>query len=343
MQTKQIGLFVFIASCLFPLESNAADAPAPAEIRQAVNRSIALVEKSLAEYPKHNTCFSCHHQGLGSLALSLARSHGFTIDETTLANIAQHTSADLRLDLENYRKGKGQPGGVTRAGYALLALEFTGTKSDDVTAAVAGFLLDNDKDRGSWSARSNRPPSEVSPFTNTYLGIRGLKSFGAAADKEAIAARIAAARLWLEQTAPKDTEDRVFQLWGLKETGATSANVENAGKALLALQQLDGGWGQLPGSPSDAYATGSALTVLRLTGQIAASDLAYQRGLRYLLQGQLPDGSWHVVSRSKPVQPYFESGFPHGRDQFISMTATGWATAALVLSDTKDAKRAARQ
>jgi hypothetical protein len=30
------------------------------------------------------------------------------------------------------------------------------------------------------------------------------------------------------------------------------------------------------------------------------------------------------------VQPYFESGFPHGRSQFISCAATCWATMALV-------------
>jgi hypothetical protein len=39
-----------------------------------------------------------------------------------------------------------------------------------------------------------------------------------------------------------------------------------------------------------------------------------------------------VRSRSKPFQPYYESGFPHAKDQFISAAATGWATTALVLT-----------
>ena len=50
------------------------------------------------------------------------------------------------------------------------------------------------------------------------------------------------------------------------------------------------------------------------------------------MSNQLPDGSWHVVSRSKPFQPYFESGYPHGKDQFISIAAAGWATTALLLA-----------
>jgi hypothetical protein len=42
-----------------------------------------------------------------------------------------------------------------------------------------------------------------------------------------------------------------------------------------------------------------------------------------------------VTSRSTPVQPYFESGFPHGKDQFISIAASNWATMALILATGK--------
>ena len=47
---------------------------------------------------------------------------------------------------------------------------------------------------------------------------------------------------------------------------------------------------------------------------------------------QQSDGSWHVKSRSDPFQTYFESGYPHGKDQFISIAAAGWATTALALA-----------
>jgi hypothetical protein len=39
-----------------------------------------------------------------------------------------------------------------------------------------------------------------------------------------------------------------------------------------------------------------------------------------------------VGSRSKPFQTYFESGFPYGKDQFISLAASSWATTALALA-----------
>ena len=67
-------------------------------------------------------------------------------------------------------------------------------------------------------------------------------------------------------------------------------------------------------------------------GGLATTDAAYQRGLRFLLSTQLPDGTWHVHTRSKPIQTYYESGYSHGEDQFISITAAGWATTALALA-----------
>jgi squalene cyclase len=201
-----------------------------------------------------------------------------------------------------------------------------------------GYLLQNNKEQGYWHSSSNRPPSEVSSFTDTFVAIRALKTYSEGDQKDAMSLRLERARKWLEQTQPKDTEDRVFQLWAMAESGSDAKVIKKASEELLAQQRTDGGWAQLPGtdpklpgSTSDAYATGSALTALCLSGALSSKDSAFQRGVTFLLQTQQPDGSWHVVSRSKPFQPYFESGFPYGKDQFISMAASAWATAALIL------------
>ena len=116
-------------------------------------------------------------------------------------------------------------------------------------------------------------------------------------------------------------------------------------KDLKDKQCDDGGWAQLDGPGgagggeppaaairSDAYATGTALVALHQAGGLSTSDSAYQRGLRYLLATQHTDGTWHVATRSKPIQKYFETGFPYGKDQFISSAATGWAATALGLA-----------
>ena len=109
------------------------------------------------------------------------------------------------------------------------------------------------------------------------------------------------------------------------------AVLKPAYEALLSLQREGGGFAQLPEMKPDAYATGSALTVLSETGMDTASP-AYRKGLKFLLDAQFDDGSWKVKSRSKPFQKYFESGYPHGKDQFISISAGSWATMALLRS-----------
>ena len=108
-----------------------------------------------------------------------------------------------------------------------------------------------------------------------------------------------------------------------------------AARALLAEQRPDGGWAQVPSLASDAYATGEVLVALKASGALAPNDPAYRRGVQYLLNTQLEDGSWYVKSRVIPVMPYFESDFPHGVDQFISAAATNWAAMALAPAVTR--------
>jgi N-acyl-D-amino-acid deacylase len=196
---------------------------------------------------------------------------------------------------------------------------------------VTDWILSVQRDDGYWKCRSHRPPSEASDFTTTYVAIRALEQFAFDQPREVVDEAIERASLWLAEAVPVDTEDRVFRLLCFDLVGTTAAPVETAIAELKAAQRDDGGWSQTPEMQSDAYATAITLYGLSRLGVPPRSD-TWQRGLRYLLDHQQDDGSWHVVSRSKPFQKYFESGFPHGKDQFISTTATGWATIVLIES-----------
>ena len=65
-------------------------------------------------------------------------------------------------------------------------------------------------------------------------------------------------------------------------------------KALVAEQQPDGGWAQLPTLSSDAYATGQAIYALSVGAGLKHDHPAIEHGRRYLVQTQLADGTWHV-------------------------------------------------
>jgi hypothetical protein len=95
-------------------------------------------------------------------------------------------------------------------------------------------------------------------------------------------------------------------------------------------QHADGGWSQLDGANSDAYATGMVLVALQWALDVPSSHPVYRRGVEYLLKTQEPDGSWFVTKRAAAANKYFESGFPHEKFQFISYAGSCWATMALM-------------
>jgi hypothetical protein len=303
----------------------------PSGVRAAIGRALPLLRKGAKGHIRKRDCFGCHNQASPLLALVTARDRGFALSDSHVKEQLEHIAAFLETNRDNYRKGKGQGGQADTAGYALLTLEWGGWKADDTTDAVVEYLLLHKKDLDHWTSTSNRPPSEVSAFTTTYLALRGLRKWGKPEHKERIARRIDTVRGWLGKAKPRDTEDRVFRLLALQEAGVPDREVHKAARDLLQTQRADGGWAQIDRLDSDAYATGSALVALHQTGGLSANDREYQRGVAFLLKTQLPDGSWLVRSRSRPFQTYYESGFPHGKNQFISMAASGWAVAALAL------------
>jgi squalene cyclase len=305
---------------------------AAGEIWIAVAHALPPLEKTLVDYAEKRDCFSCHNQTIPLVALRIARSRGFTVDEDAFDGAVALTLGDLETALEDYQRGRGQPGGATRAGYALLALETGKHQPDETTAAVAEFLLKVDRNKDHWTTTAARVPMEASHFTTTALALRGLEAFAPKGRSDALKNRVNQARSWLSKSKPTDTEDRVFRLWGLKYSGARPDEIQAAVKDLLVTQRSDGGWAQIEELASDAYATGSALVAVHEAGGLSTDDRAYRRGVAFLLRSQKTDGTWFVASRSKPFQPYFESGFPYGKDQFIAVAASAWATAALALA-----------
>ena len=184
---------------------------------------------------------------------------------------------------------------------------------------------------GSWRPGPPRVPIESSAFTATANAARVLKA-QTSDGRGAFAMSVTKARTWLLQHEAASIDDKVYRLLGLRWTDAPQREVQRAGDALRHDQRADGGWSQLPGLNSDAYATGMTLVALHEGADLVATDPVYRRGVQYLLTTQEADGSWLVSKRAYPVNPYFESGFPHGKFQFISFAGTCWATMALTFA-----------
>jgi ankyrin repeat protein len=310
-------------------------------IRDAANKAIALLQQSQSKWKQD--CSSCHHQFQPAIAFRDARMHGLTVDETIARADALKAFAFRDLDQAVQYNMVIEP--AMDDAYRLMAAHAAGFKPNLVTAVYARLIAARQDPAGHWDSFHQRPPSSYSRFTQTTLALRAIQLYSHPSQKADVTRRLAAAQKWLVANKPRDSEERTYQLMGLHWTGASGTQLAAKGRELLATQQPDGGWISVDGRPSDAYSTAQALVALNDHAAIPTTNSQWQRGLDYLLRTQLPDGSWHVSSRIHPPAPvsppYFESGYPHAKDQFISAQASSWAAMALAraLPLSKDAKQ----
>jgi hypothetical protein len=263
------------------------------------------------------------------MTVTAARNLGLKVNE----DIAGKHKTTVGTFIDSWRdrllQGFGIPGDNDTISHLLLGLSAAGYSADAATDAMAMFLIRQQFADGHFRILVHRPPIESSDIEVTAATMRALQLYAPKADRQRYTDAIARAAKWLEQAVPTTTEDRAFQLLGLSWAGAPRTTIDAAARSLTAEQRPDGGWAQTPNLGSDAYATGQAIYALTESNTASRGDTAIMRGTQFLLTTQQADGSWFVQSRAIALQPLFESGFPHGRSQWISAAATNWAALAL--------------
>jgi N-acyl-D-amino-acid deacylase len=315
-----------------PVRSPAPEAASGSpSIRSAVQKAITLLEENGPKFFPKGGCISCHNVSIPMLALDLARQHGFAQPGFEL--MRKQTVSAFAPQRENMLSGYcAIPGFATTTAWGLLSLARAGYAPDLLTDSIVKCLALEQLPDGRWrKGGDQRPP--LSPETGipgTAIVARAIQLYKVPALSPALENAVRRGRQYLVSTKARNGSDYPFRLLGLYWTNASPTEIAAALRDLLGQQRPDGGWAQRPDMVSDAYATGLSLGAISMTQTGAINTLAYQLGVAYLMKTQCPDGSWHVRSRAFGVQPYFESGFPHGDDQWISMAATAWAAIALL-------------
>ncbi len=304
-----------------------------AELRAASAKALKLIQHSQVAWYKKQTCTSCHHQLLPELTFKLARLHGVPFDEAIERDMKKAAFAYMK-DLDMAAQGYNYIDVISDGWSLMMARMFLDPNLS--LNAYAQFIASRQLADGSWPTIDSRPPQSNSLFTTTAVCALAIHHSLPAQLKGEQEARLKRAREWLLKTSPRTTEDRVYQVLGLRWTYAAANDWQRAAQPLLATQREDGGWSQLSTLHSDAYATGEVLYALHEGAGLPISDPAYQRGLRFLLKTQEADGSWRVKSRLHPPAPvsppYIDTEFPTEHDQFISIMATSLAVNALLLA-----------
>jgi ankyrin repeat protein len=289
---------------------------------EAASLALEMTAKQSHNFIRIAGCNSCHSQDLPSAAIAYARSRGVPTP-ASFPQLPQSRmpSPERLMDFSAF----ALPGSA----WELFDLGMNNVPKSAYSDAVVRAIMAMQTAAGNWSApESRRSVLNAGEMQAAAVCVYALIHYAPDGQDGQAAAAIRRAVAWLERARPATTQDKVFHALALLWAGAKESARRSA-KTLLALQHSDGGWSQLPTIESDAYASGQALFALAVTGAVVTSDNTFQKGVGYLLRTQAADGTWHVKTRAIWLQPYFESGFPYGRDQFISTAGTAWAAMAL--------------
>ena len=322
---KQAGAKGSTATPAVPADSSGPSVNAAVALRQ----SLDFLQASSTKYFKESGCVGCHHQLDTGVAVRVAREHGIQIDEDGARERLAGMRAELGAQQELLLQGIDPFGSMILAPF-LFGMAEGGYPQDSVTDSAVVDLMSLQRTDGSWNRGLgiSRSPIQEGNAARTAQGIRALRQYGPPARKPEIDDRVARARKWLLHADSRTTGEAAMILLGLHWSNAGSDDLQKASESLLSKQLPDGGWAGNPNLASDAYSTGKALYALHEAGMYV-QEPAYQRGIHFLLRTRHADGTWYVRSRAPKVQPYFESGFPYGDDQWISAAGTGWAATAL--------------
>jgi len=325
-------LALFLAFSWLPAMASAQEVDAE-RVREAATRALVAIQKAQAPWYTTNkqVCASCHHQYQPALAFRVARDHGVPLDEA----IAR-ADATKAFDFSDVDKAVQYTYVIEPAvddAYRMVAASAAGVKQNLGAAIYARLLISRQNAQGDWDGFHQRPPSSYSRITMAALGLRAVQLYHHASQKAQADGAVARARTFLEGRTTRETEERSYQLLGLRWAGEPRTTLQKLARDLKAAQRPDGGWNSVNGRDSDAYSTAQALVALHDGGGVAIIDSSYQRGIEFLLKTQAADGAWHVTSRLHPPAPlsppYFDAGYPSGHDQFLSMQGASWAVMAL--------------
>jgi hypothetical protein len=309
-------------------------------VRAAIRRAIPPLQKTSLEskksFVRHGSkqdCTSCHQQYLPLAAIGFAKRQQVPVDREAEEQLIAMVRSGAIKDPEADWQSLFHPEPVHSKGYELFGFAAEELPASVETDSWVHHLSVIQGKDGRWFNNLPRPPLQTGDIGATALAIHALQKYPLPGHKAEFAKQVDRARRWLWTVRPDNTEGRIYQILGLVWAGETREPLKPLTLALIAEQRADGGWSQLPGTRSDAYATGQAIYALHFGATPAARSAAIERGRRFLLTTQHEDGTWYVRRRAFPFQPTMDSGFPHGRDSWISASGTSWAVMALCLDE----------
>ncbi len=334
-----LGLTASVALCLTTVRAeNKTDR---SDARAAITKAIDFMQKDTVRWRAERQCATCHHGTMTVFALTEARRQGYDIDRPLLDETIAWTKGRLG---DPFAPRDPRPGWAminTMALYLSVMAQnqpgqetLTASELKGISVHTANRL---EADGSGLTPATMEPPRPIngppptweSRETFTLLAALAMqpgaqsheKVYGPAEDgrKRSVA--------YLDGvTRGKDNQAHALRLLLNLQEKMPKKAVRTDIDRILARQNPDGGWSQIAGLPSDAYATGQTLYVLNVAG-VEPKRKEVRRAVDFLRQTQMENGSWPMTRRAHPGVT------PGPFKEPIVFFGSAWATIGLVRSN----------
>lgn len=292
-------------------------------------RAVDFLIREVPAWPQQNNCFSCHNNGDGFRALTVARERGWTVPDDALSATRKWLLHPERWETSGGNPDYGDRQLINVQFSAALATLAAATEADqnqpvaDALAAIAPKIVELQSPDGSWAFEAEgsigSPIGYGRPLM-TFVSQSVLRRAG----REKYAAEIGRAGAWLRRAEPKSVLDSAAVLWGLArdDTPEAAASIARRLETIRQGQSKRGGWGPYLTSPPEPFDTAIVLLALHALPASDENQKMIAAGRQYLFDTQLPAGGWPATTRPAGMESY---------PQMISTCA--WATLALVMTE----------
>ena len=284
----------------------------------AVEKALPPLVKAADGHMAERTCFACHNQALPILAYTIARDRGLAVPEWDLSEQLDFIAEFLGRNRDQYRKGNGQGGQADTAGYAL---------SDAGTRRLQAGRDDRGRRRIPHPPRCEieslaveRQSTAVGSeqFCTNLFGDPGTEEMGhAGAGRTGREADRGGPRLAGQDAGEGHRGSRLSTVGSARPPGPM---VESGGDELVKAQRPDGGWAQTEADGERRLCHRHCpVRFASQGGAMSPADRPIAAASNSCLKTQRADGTWHVAREANRSKATSRPGFPHGKDQFISL------------------------
>jgi hypothetical protein len=286
--------------------------------RHAAQEGLFFLMSNASSWQIEASCIGCHVQSQTLVGISVARKNDYIVSEAVERQICdfiqrlENKPGDISRTIQerNDDETSLEPASTLFSALGLAYAPHTDPVGAEKLLGVARWLVKQQGEDGTVAGNEGRAPIEQGDlmFTGNALDVWAAE-LQVKADP-AIKTAFDRGLAFVTQAEMVTTQDKVFKILTFSRFGTPDQKklARQLCAKLLLEQQPDGGWkleADAEGG-STAFSTGQVLYACRLAG-LNPNTAAFQKGVRFLLISQLPDGSWKDIN---PTTPFAATMWP---------------------------------